>query len=290
MRNIFLLISFLLSTVSFAADRVIPCDGANCKIIFETKNGSNVKVQAAQIDGTGVMSFPNAGGGMVPAGTIIAFAGASTPVGYLPCDGAAVSQTTYAALYAALGSTWDTQRNKSTGSNYSSPGGGLFRVPDLRGTFLRGTGTSAAPYASATLAGTQDDKTAVNNLNVSNSTHTHSMSHMHQFAATNASGATIAYNSVGVSYVPSASSTYFNAPASPFADDLLYASESKYGGHSFVGATPDRVTESARFYTTGPLATQTTTAPNTGGASAAGTSSDTETAPINVGVNYFIKY
>lgn len=248
MRHLILFLSLLFPLSLFAgADRVIPCDGANCKIIFETKNGSNVKVQAAQIDGTGVMSFPSAGGGMVPAGTIIAFAGASTPAGYLPCDGAAVSQTTYAALYAALGSTWDTQRNKTTGSPFSAPGGGLFRVPDLRGAFLKGTGTPAAPYSSTALAATQDDKTAPNQLAVTVS------GNKNQFNTNQTSNIIVRLNASG-------------------------------WGTNVVAVTNATGTQSTETTLTSTTWTGTFTA------SGNPTSSDTDTVPMNVGVNYFIKY
>lgn len=67
------------------------------------------------------------GGGVVevmaqtPAGVVSAFAGASAPAGYLLCDGAAVSRTTYAALFAVLSTTYGTGDGSST-----------FNLPDLR--------------------------------------------------------------------------------------------------------------------------------------------------------------
>ena len=73
-----------------------------------------------------------------PAGAIMAFAGTTAPSGWLKCEGQAVSQTTYAALYAAIGSTWNT----------GGEGAGNFRLPDLRGMFLRGTGTNATGSSS----------------------------------------------------------------------------------------------------------------------------------------------
>ena len=44
----------------------------------------------------------------VPTGTIIDFSGTTPPVGYLTCPTAAtnISRTTYAALFAAIGTTW----------------------------------------------------------------------------------------------------------------------------------------------------------------------------------------
>lgn len=43
---------------------------------------------------------------IMPAGVIVPFAGTTVPAGYLLCDGSAVSRTTYAALFAAIGTTY----------------------------------------------------------------------------------------------------------------------------------------------------------------------------------------
>ncbi len=42
----------------------------------------------------------------VPTGTILDFAGTSAPTGFLAADGSAVSRSTYAALFTAIGTTW----------------------------------------------------------------------------------------------------------------------------------------------------------------------------------------
>lgn len=39
---------------------------------------------------------------LVPAGVVMAYAGATAPTGWLLCEGAAISRTTYAALFSAL--------------------------------------------------------------------------------------------------------------------------------------------------------------------------------------------
>ena len=62
----------------------------------------------------------------VPPGTVKPYAGGVIPAGYLLCDGSAVSETTYAQLFAALGYA------------HGNPGGGQFNLPDYRGRFLRG--------------------------------------------------------------------------------------------------------------------------------------------------------
>lgn len=65
--------------------------------------------------------------GSVPAGTVIQHAASSAPFGYLKANGAAVSRTTYAALFAAIGTTFGVGDGATT-----------FNVPDLRGEFMRG--------------------------------------------------------------------------------------------------------------------------------------------------------
>lgn len=57
-----------------------------------------------------------------PTGTIQAYAGSTAPAGYLVADGSAVSRTTYAALFAVIGTTYGAGDGSTT-----------FNLPDLRG-------------------------------------------------------------------------------------------------------------------------------------------------------------
>jgi len=79
-----------------------------------------------QTDGSGNLSFQVVAG--VPTGAVFCMAVATVPPGYLECNGDPVSRSTYAALFAEIG----TQYN--TGGETSSE----FRLPDLRGEFIRG--------------------------------------------------------------------------------------------------------------------------------------------------------
>lgn len=63
----------------------------------------------------------------VPAGAVMAFASSLPPSGWLRANGIAVSRSTYADLYAAIGTTF------GVGDGVSS-----FNLPDLRGEFVRG--------------------------------------------------------------------------------------------------------------------------------------------------------
>lgn len=61
------------------------------------------------------------------AGAVASFARSTAPTGWLKANGATVSRTTYAALFAAIGTTFGAGDGSTT-----------FVLPDLRGEFLRG--------------------------------------------------------------------------------------------------------------------------------------------------------
>lgn len=52
--------------------------------------------------------------GMMPTGSIIPFAGTNIPDGYLLCDGSAISRTTYADLFAVIGTVYGTGDGSTT--------------------------------------------------------------------------------------------------------------------------------------------------------------------------------
>lgn len=72
---------------------------------------------------SGVSSTP-------PVGSIIVYAGKTSPSGWLLCDGSSYSTSTYSSLYSIISYTYG-------GS------GGSFTVPDLRSKFVRGTANTA---------------------------------------------------------------------------------------------------------------------------------------------------
>jgi phage-related tail fiber protein len=60
-------------------------------------------------------------------GMVAYFAKSTAPAGWLLCNGAAVSRTTYSNLFVAIGTLWGTGNGSTT-----------FNVPDMRGEFARG--------------------------------------------------------------------------------------------------------------------------------------------------------
>jgi microcystin-dependent protein len=77
------------------------------------------------------LTLPDASGEVVInpslAGMVATFAMNTPPAGWLKADGAAVSRTTYAALFTAIGTTFGVGDGSTT-----------FNLPDLRGEFMRG--------------------------------------------------------------------------------------------------------------------------------------------------------
>lgn len=65
-----------------------------------------------------------------PTGSVIAFAGSTAPNGWLLCNGASLLRTDYAELFSVIGTT------------YGNVDSTHFNIPDLRGIFVRGAGTS----------------------------------------------------------------------------------------------------------------------------------------------------
>lgn len=76
---------------------------------------------------------------LVIPGTVIAFAGnpSSAPSGYLLCNGAAVSRTTYASLFSVIGTTYGSGNGSTT-----------FNLPDLTDRFIQGNSTAGTVKAA----------------------------------------------------------------------------------------------------------------------------------------------
>lgn len=100
--------------------------------------------------GASSVSIDSAIGGL-PAGVVAPFAGATAPTGWLLCYGQAVSRTTYAALFAAIGTIYGTGDGTTT-----------FNLPDLRGRVAAGKDNMGGSAANRlTTAGAGIDGTTI---------------------------------------------------------------------------------------------------------------------------------
>ena len=95
----------------------------------------------------------------IPTATIVPWSSSSVPTGFLECNGAAVSRSTYSALFAIVGTTYGAGDGAST-----------FNLPDLQDNVAIGkSGTKA-------LASTGGANTVQSTGNVAGSTANHTLS------------------------------------------------------------------------------------------------------------------
>jgi len=208
-------------------------------------------------------------GTVIPTGVIMPFGGVAVPTGWLLCDGASLSRTTYAKLFAAIGMSWGTANGTS------------FNLPDLRGRFLRGRdgGTARDPNAatrtaSATGGNTGDNvgsvqtnATAKNGLTVTNNAvNTLGQSATHNHAATVGQSSTTIYSS-NRNKTDQAFSTF--GAGGYISGDTLVDVTSHVHSVGIGNASGDH----AHSVTSNVVL-------NTG---------DSETRPVNANVNYIIK-
>lgn len=130
------------------------------KKIYKNIAGSAVQLEAYDIpaDHAGILRYDAAldaaAGGFwllnLPsdgrAGDVRLFAMSAAPTGYLKCNGAAISRTTYAALFDAIGTTFGVGDGATT-----------FNLPDLRGEFVRGWDDGRGIDSGRTFGSTQQD-------------------------------------------------------------------------------------------------------------------------------------
>lgn len=136
--------------------------------------GISSPTQKLDVVGT-VKATAFSGYGVTPIGSVTAYAGSSAPTGWLLCDGSTVSQTTYADLYALIGTT------------YGPASGGNFTLPDLRGRAAVGVNAGGAAYLTSLGAtiGSADAVLLQHNHSASSSSSVTDPGHRHTFNSQN---------------------------------------------------------------------------------------------------------
>jgi microcystin-dependent protein len=126
---------------------------------------------------------------LIAPGTIHLFAGPTPPGGWIACDGIAISRTTYAALFAVIGTYWGAGDSVNT-----------FNVPNLANRVPVGYGAGAF-WNFATTGGEVNHTLSANEMpshghGVNDGQHTHA-SNAHHHSYVNPLGAAIATASGG---------------------------------------------------------------------------------------------
>lgn len=132
---------------AFASNLVSSSDIAYCP---ETNN-----MQAATVEDALDILYARVDN--VPIGTIMSYMGTSAPENYLICDGTVYNITDYQKLADHI------KNNFGSYNKFGGDGTTTFAVPDLRGEFLRGSGTNShANQGSGAAVGTHQNATEEN--------------------------------------------------------------------------------------------------------------------------------
>ena len=166
---------------AFTVSATAPVSPASGDRWYDTSTGSYLIYLN---DGTSSQWVETSNSGMVsnPTGTIIPFAGATAPSGFLLCNGASVSSSDYLALHAVISNTYG-------GSAYSGAAALNFTLPDYRGRVLIGAGTGSG-LTARTLGGT-----------VGTEGHTVSSNNISQFSTGNAGSHSHTFGKPALSYL-----------------------------------------------------------------------------------------
>lgn len=120
---------------------------------------------------------PNGNPILTTTGMVMAYGGSTAPTGWFEANGAAVSRTTYAALYAIIGTSFGNGDGSTT-----------FNLPDLRGEFIRGWnhGSTHDPDVGSRIATTTG---AATGDNIGSWQADQFRSHTHSYNSASGSGA-----------------------------------------------------------------------------------------------------
>jgi microcystin-dependent protein len=148
------------SVLSYASQPVIAGDD----VVVAQLNGSYVIL--------GKIGTPPAPTlGVIPTGSLVHFGSASIPTGWLKCDGSAVSRTTYAGLFAVIGTTYG-----------SGDGSTTFNLPNASGRSLLGVGDSGTAGHTNHTLGTNGGEESHTLITSELASHTHTgPAHTHTY-------------------------------------------------------------------------------------------------------------
>ena len=174
----------------------------------------------------------------MPIGSIQPWLGATTPSGWLICNGQAVSRTTYATLFAIISESFGVGDGTTT-----------FELPQLRGRQLTGAPSTGYPISAEVNVGGNSSASTVASHVAAYGDHSHSLTytayaepehdytHTHSATATDGTNTPIAHTLSGTSYgggTHSHTSTVGTGASGSFTTGSSTFSSS---GHSHTGPT-----------------------------------------------------
>lgn len=239
--------------------------------------------------------------GTNPSGTVIMFAADTAPTGYLACDGSIINRTTFADLFAAIGTVFGNGDGSTT-----------FGIPDFRGKFARAWNDQVTGIDPSRVFGSDQTDSFEAHTHTFTGTavaaHTHTAStgsagsHNHSGFSTDAAGTHAHTGSTSASgdhthtYWEPTPVVNTNSQGNNSGNDVhgrVAANTGGAGNHSHTFTT-STVGNHSHTVTTSTAAahTHTVTVNSGGGHTPAGTNSSsggTETRPDNIALLFCIK-
>ena len=124
-----------IGAATLAANNVVLGNGTSAVQVVAPSTSGNVLTS----NGT---TWTSAAASGTPSGAVMPYAGSSAPTGWLLCSGAAVSRTTYAALFAIVSTTYGAGDGSTT-----------FNLPDMRGRSAFGVDNMGGTAANRITSG-----------------------------------------------------------------------------------------------------------------------------------------
>lgn len=152
-------------TLANGFTQLMYCDGTNVVLASVPINSTNGNVAVsgnATVGGDLAVAgaITVAGGNIIPPGVIWEYGGASPPIGWLACDGSAVSRSTYAALFAIIGTAYGNGDGATTfnlpnrTNRFGVGAGGLYARGSTGGAATETTSSAGAHNHTGVTGGT----------------------------------------------------------------------------------------------------------------------------------------
>lgn len=174
---------------------LVYCDGTNVKLVcpeFNTVTGDSAvpgsvvvgvnstiggnETVSGNLSVTGTMTNNGYAGGLVPPGFIGPYAGTTAPTGWLLTYGQAVSRTTYAGLYTAIGTAYGAGDGSTTFNLPDLRGRAPFGKDDMGGTAAGRITNAVSGFVATTLGAVGGDQNVgAHGHGVTDPTHTHTV-------------------------------------------------------------------------------------------------------------------
>lgn len=155
--------------VTFTNSSVMHRDGSKTftgDVDFGAHKATNMATPSASADGATKGYVDSVLPSALPKGVVVPYTGATAPSGWLLCDGSDVSRTTYADLFAVIGTTYGVGDGSTT-----------FTLPDLRSKFIAGKGAAGWSDALGEAGGSADAVVVAHEHTFSGNTASDSHSH-----------------------------------------------------------------------------------------------------------------